>query len=261
MRCGDSGLYWGRLAKLEREIGNVAADAGLKAFRYLSFAPVAFASRPIPAPDARDAAPQQDMAPSPPEVTLQAETVPALEPAALPTAPPPPEVDMAPLVMAPPVPVASVPALTAAAPRGSDPGLFSPTPGMPSFTTVTEAVSRPAFVVPAPEMPARMLPEPAPLAPTAPAPAGLAPTLSGAARLRRLAELQPGGVPRPAPASTGSGSGTGTGNGNGTGNSTGIGNGIGAGRRFALLQDVRSDLAGRPDHRAMAPAPAREPPA
>jgi hypothetical protein len=44
---------------VEREIGNVAADVGLRAFRYLSFAPVAFDVRPVPVRDEAPDAPAE----------------------------------------------------------------------------------------------------------------------------------------------------------------------------------------------------------
>jgi len=227
---------------VEREIGNVAADAGLKAFRYLSFAPVVFDASPVATPAVPDAVQeesalaQMDSAPSPSETPACADAL--LESAAPPAPPLPPEVAMTPPVAekplpAPPIPIAPAPAMVTQDQAGAASGMFSPTPGMPSFTTVTEAVSTPAFVIAG-------LAAAAPPAPVAALPVSVPPAasaLSGAARLRQLAELQAGNAPRPAPPS----------------------NGNGAGRRYALLQDVRAELAGAPDGRAMAPHPARDP--
>jgi hypothetical protein len=231
---------------VEREIGNVAADAGLKAFRYLSFAPVVFEARPEapPAdsepgasePGASESAALQPGMPTLPAVADRdrVATVAALaeEPVENPAIPAPSSEQ----------PAASRPAFPANLP----PGLFSATPGMPSFTTVTEAANTPTFVVAGPALsvvPETSLSEPAPALTAQAPPEALAklppaPALAGTPDLRRIAELQGGGAPRTASVA-----------------------GSGTARRYALLQDIRAELAGGPERRPVAPLPKRKPPA
>jgi hypothetical protein len=249
---------------VEREIGNVVADVGLRAFRYLSFPPVVFETRPRPVVEV-SVAPAEVPAPAAPPaapvpMAQPAAVVQAAPPApAMPSAPPPPS---APVRFADGLPrfgVTALPAGAAAPPSGSiaGGGLFAPHPAAPSFTAPPPSSPAPAFVMPSARAestpgpsPGPALPWPAMSAPPA-AQAAMAPVtaqspvlpaaawpdpfapaaLPEAPRLRRLTELQ-GLAQPPPPRPSGRSSGT---------------------RSYALLQDVHAELAGR------APPARREP--
>lgn len=226
---------------MEREIGNVVADVGLRAFRYLSFPPAVFETRPRPvaevAPVVAEPAPSPEAAPA----------MPAAPPApALPVAPP-----SAPARFAEGLPRFGVTSLPTGAPTGpagsiAGGGLFAPQPAAPSFTAPPPSSPAPAFVMPAARPQAAPTPTPSP-APTLSLPAapvatqGAAPpwpdpfapaTLPEPPRLRRMVELQGLAPPPPPPRPAGP-------------------------RSYALLQDVHAELAGR----APPAAARRDPPA